>query len=63
MGKVQFVPSRFSNKNKKRQKRKRTIKNYMARHEDKQKDSKAKTVIDFDNEQTTSIESFVIQKN
>ena len=62
MGKVQFVPSRFSNKNKKRQKRKRTIKNYMARHEDKQKDSKAKTVIDFDNEQTTSIESFVIQK-
>ena len=35
----------------------------MARHEDKQKDSKAKTVIDFDNEQTTSIESFVIQKN
>ena len=34
----------------------------MARHEDKQKDSKAKTVIDFDNEQTTSIKSFVIQK-
>ena len=47
----------------KRQKCKRTIKDYMTRHEEAQKDNKAKAMIDFGNEQTTSIKSIAIQKN
>ena len=45
------------------QKRKRTIKDYMARYEDAQKDSKTKTMIDFNNKQITSIKLIAIQKN
>ena len=45
------------------QKRKGTIKDYMTRHEDAQKDSKTKTMIDFNNKQTTSIKLIAIQKN
>ena len=41
------------------QKRKRTIKDYMARHEN---DSKNKTIIDFNNDQTTSIKFVAVHK-
>ena len=47
----------------KRKKCKRTIKDYMTRHEEAQKDSKIKAMIDFDNEKATSIKPITIQKN
>ena len=51
----------FEKKNKK-MKRKRTIVDYMSRHEEVYKNNKIKSIIDFDEENTNSIKSLVVEK-
>ena len=52
----------FGKKNKK-MKRKRTIVDYMARHEEAYKNNKIKSIIDFDEQQTNTIKSSAVEKN
>ena len=51
----------FEKKNKE-MKRKRTIVDYMSRHEEAYKNNKIKSIIDFDEENTNSIKSLAIEK-
>ena len=51
----------FEKKNKK-MKRKRTIVDYMSRHKEAYKNNKIKSIIDFDEENTNSIKSLVVEK-
>ena len=51
----------FGKKNKK-MKRKRTIVDYMARHEEAYKNNKIKSIIDFDEQQTNSKKSSAVEK-
>ena len=51
----------FEKKNKK-MKRKCTIVDYMSRHEEAYKNNKIKSIIDFDEENTNSTKSLVVEK-
>ena len=51
----------FEKKNKK-MKRKRTIVDYLTRHDEAHKNNKIKSIIDFDEEHANSIKSLVIEK-
>ena len=49
-------------KKNKKQKRKRTIVDYLDRKEEAYKNNKIKSLIDFDEEQTNSIKSLAVEK-
>ena len=55
------VVEAFEKKNKK-MKRKRTIVDYLTRHDEAHKNNKIKSIIDFDEEHANSIKSLVVEK-